>query len=381
MVYLGFVPDLDLFDGSRSPGDIVRALLEDRGWSQDQLAVITDRSRQAISDIVNNKASVSPEMAVVLGAAFDVPADAWLRADATCRLALINDDIEVSVKRRRSVYGYPIKEIQRRGWIKEGADLKVLEQELKRLLRVAELDQPPPFLVATKRSTSGALTPAQVAWCARAREMAEVVPAGRFDTRRMSHVERDLRRLAAYPKEARQLAKTLGAYGIRFVVVEPLPGAKIDGAAFWLDPVSPVIAVSIRFDRIDTFWFTVMHECSHIRHGDSLSVDVEIIDATKLPTAVNEEEARANQEAASSLIPPAELESFIRRVAPLYSRTRIIQLANRLKIHPGIIVGQLQHRGEIGFSALRDLLTKIRDCVTDTALTDGWGKLITPGML
>jgi hypothetical protein len=45
-------------------------------------------------------------------------------------------------------------------------------------------------------------------------------------------------------------------------------------------------------------------------------------------------------------------------------------------MHPSVIVGQLQNRGEIGWDSHRELLTKIRDNVTDTALTDGWGNVV-----
>jgi HTH-type transcriptional regulator/antitoxin HigA len=49
-----------------------------------------------------------------------------------------------------------------------------------------------------------------------------------------------------------------------------------------------------------------------------------------------------------------------------------------MKIHPGIIVGQLQYRKELGYSALRELLPKVRDIVIGTALTDGWNQIIAP---
>jgi HTH-type transcriptional regulator/antitoxin HigA len=67
------------------------------------------------------------------------------------------------------------------------------------------------------------------------------------------------------------------------------------------------------------------------------------------------------------------------RVSPLYSKTRIIQFAHTIQIHPGIIVGQLQYRGEIGYSANREMLVKIRDIVIDSALTDGWGRSVQIG--
>ena len=77
------------------------------------------------------------------------------------------------------------------------------------------------------------------------------------------------------------------------------------------------------------------------------------------------------------LIPKAKLESFIRRVKPFYSRARIIQFANTIKIHPGVIAGQLQFRGEVGWAAYRDMLVKVREILTAEAMTDGWGHRIS----
>jgi HTH-type transcriptional regulator/antitoxin HigA len=140
---------------------------------------------------------------------------------------------------------------------------------------------------------------------------------------------------------------------------------------------NPVIAVSLRHDRIDGFWFTLMHEFAHVVHGDA-SVDVDFFDGLKgVAVRLVEEEAeqRANSHAANSLVAKSELDSFIRRVGPLYPRERVVQFANKLKIHPGIIVGQLQYRKELGYSALRPFLVKVRENVTSTSLTDGWNQM------
>jgi HTH-type transcriptional regulator/antitoxin HigA len=164
------------------------------------------------------------------------------------------------------------------------------------------------------------------------------------------------------------------------MVIEPLPNVKIDGAAFWID-VGPVIALSLRHDRVDGFWFTLMHEFFHIKHGDPLSVDSGLVDATKgvaVTLVEDEAERRANEEASNALVPTAELNSFVRRVGPLYPKARVIQFANRIRIHPGIIVGQLQHRNELGYMSMRDVLVKVRENITSTALTDGWGHTIAP---
>lgn len=127
-----------------------------------------------------------------------------------------------------------------------------------------------------------------------------------------------------------------------------------------------------------------MHEFAHIKHGDALSVDRDLIDGTigiAVMLVEDEVEQKANEAASNSLVPSRELDSFISRVGPLYSKERIIQFAHKMKIHPGIIVGQLQHRNELSFGSNREMLVKVRSAVIETALTDGWNRSITPGLL
>jgi HTH-type transcriptional regulator/antitoxin HigA len=65
---------------------------------------------------------------------------------------------------------------------------------------------------------------------------------------------------------------------------------------------------------------------------------------------------------------------------PLYSKHRIQDFAARVKVHPGIVVGQLQHRGEISFAHSREMLTKVRHIITASTLTDGWGFMPPRGL-
>jgi HTH-type transcriptional regulator/antitoxin HigA len=198
----------------------------------------------------------------------------------------------------------------------------------------------------------------------------------KFKPELLPQCEARLRELAAFPDEARNVSKVLAGYGIRFVVVEPLVGSRIDGAAFWLCADQPTIALSIRFDRIGSFWFALAHEFAHIKNGDA-SIDAELLGESALPTEAKPDiERRADDQASSMLIPAKKLQSFVTRVGPLYSKARINQFANVMKIHPGIVVGQLQHRGEIGWDTTHGVLAKIRSHVTSTALTDGWGRTI-----
>ncbi len=191
----------------------------------------------------------------------------------------------------------------------------------------------------------------------------------------------ELRKLAAYPQEARKVPTLLSKFGIRFMIIEPLQGCKIDGATIWMDADAPVIAMSLRYDRNDAFWFTLGHELSHVRNGDNGSIDFDLNSEAAIPEEGKPAfERRADEESAAMLIDPEKLKSFILRVSPMYSKERINQFANRIKMHPGIIVGQLQHRKQIGWHANRDMLAKIRNIVIPAAVTDGWGETINPSV-
>ncbi len=359
-------------------------MLKDRNWTQDELATITGYSRITINELISGKNGITkPELALALAAAFGNSPLEWMNWDSAYRLSQAIQN-PAPIKTSARLYDLaPIRDMQKRGWIAETKDPAKLEQELKAFFEVSSLDSPPAFPVAFRRGLdSGDLAPAERAWIFRARQLASaLVGVVRFDPGRMDACIKELRELAAYPKQARHVASVLPKFGIRLVIVEHLPGTRIDGAAFWLKESAPVIALSARIDRIDNFWFTLMHECSHIKHGDTLSIDSDllgdIVQQQQIGLGVQDIETRANDDAAHSLIPKSEMESFIRRVSPLYSKERIIQFAHRIKLHPGVIVGQLQKRDEIGYSANREMLAKVRASVIETALTDGWGKTIT----
>lgn len=86
----------------------------------------------------------------------------------------------------------------------------------------------------------------------------------------------------------------------------------------------------------------------------------------------SEVEQRADREAAEFLVPQAQLTNFIARVRPLYSKRKIRGSAATVGVHPGIVVGQLQHRGEIPFAHSRDSWRRFaRYCGTRRSRMDG----------
>lgn len=354
------------------PSKYIKDALAERGWTQADFAAVVRRNPAEISTFLA-KDRISIEFAKELSVVFGNSPEFWLNLENKFRLFNAPDIDEAIVKRSKLFKGFPLKDMQKRGWISSIEDVNKIESELKHLFNTDNLDSDFNFQISYKRTdTERKLNNAEKLWVARAKRLAEMLPVLEFKSDRLEHLRRELRRKAAKSKAAHEIAGILFDYGIRFVVVEQLPSARIDGATFWLDEKSPVIAVSLRYDNIGSFYFTLMHELAHIYYNDAFSLDTELQE--KEP--IYEFEKRANEYAAENLIPQAELESFVSRTAPFYSKESINKFANLLKIHPGIIVGQLQHRNEIGYNAHSQMRVKVRELVITTAFTDGWGQPI-----
>jgi len=77
-----------------SPGEIIQAVLRARGWTQRDLAEILERSERVVSEIVNARREITPELAGELAVVFGTPAAFWQRLDANYRNLLqeIADD-------------------------------------------------------------------------------------------------------------------------------------------------------------------------------------------------------------------------------------------------------------------------------------------------
>lgn len=368
----------------KSPGEVIKEHIKKRGWSQEDLARILDTQNSRITELIQGKMRVSPEIAISLETAFNVPAEEWLRLDATYALSITKRNI-VEVKKRARLFDLaPIKEMQKRGWIKETNSADELEAEVLKFYAIDSVDQEPAIHGAMRKTDAmSAATPAQTAWARRVRQLAAAIPSssvGKYDSARIEECRVGIRNLAAYSSGIKTVSDLLKTFGIRFVVIEGLSGAKIDGFATWLDDQSPVIGMSLRFNRLDSFWFTLGHELIHIKYKDAAPIDADVLGQDDIALEVKPMmERRADAESAATFIPPDELESFIRRVGPLYSTDKINQFANRVKMHPQVIIGQLKHRGEIKPSAHNKTIIPVRDVVIRTALTDGWGRSIDKG--
>lgn len=358
-----------------SPGEFLKEEMEARGWSQVELAEIMGRPTKLVNEIIAGKKAITPETAVQLGEALGTGPGVWMNLESQYQLSKVQRQDDV-ISRRAELYRlFPVRDMIKRGWVEMAESIDTLEQRFLAYFELKNLGDAPSFSYAAKKAEPlETLNFVQLAWLLRAKRLAESLAFKRYSETRLRASIEALSALRTAPEEVRHAARILAECGVRLVFVEALPGSKIDGACFWLDDAQPVIALSLRLDRIDNFWFVLRHEIEHVLHGHGkrsgfiLDQDVEGME----PSNIAEEETIANDAAAEFCVPQAELQNFIDRVTPYFSEERVILFARRLGIHTGLVGGQLRRKLN-RWDRWAAHLVKVRDIAIKSAPVDGWG--------
>jgi HTH-type transcriptional regulator / antitoxin HigA len=358
------------------PGEFLKEEIDARGWSQRDLAYILGVPEQAITMIIAGKRGISPEMAKALGDAFDVSADYFSNLQQAYEMSIARAPDPGVARRALLQSSYPVREMIRRGWL-EDSDVGMLEAQMMRFFSVNRLEDVPYLAHAAKKTDYSETTPSQCAWLYRVKQICSEMVCATYSEKKLREAITNFPILMVDPEEIRHVPKTLAECGVRFVVVETLPKANIDGVCFWIEG-SPVIGMTTRHDRVDNFWFVLRHELEHVlnRHGqeDEPKIDVELEgENAGVGDNLSPEERVANQAASNFCVPSDEMESFYIRKYPYISERDVLGFSKRIQRHPGIVVGQLQYRMN-RYDFLTKYKVKIRQFLFPTSTVDGWGQ-------
>jgi HTH-type transcriptional regulator / antitoxin HigA len=387
MAYKGIViPSPEDF---RTPGQLIQALLKARNWSGRVLAIVLDTDETVVNKLLSGRRRVDAAMAIRLAEVFGRSPDDFLELQKAYDLAKARIEMrpDPTMTTRARLFGdLPVTEMIKRGWLDADdiRNVKSVESALVKFFGSSSLDDIEILPHAAKKTNVAVdVTPAQLAWIYRTKEIASEMLVGRYSETAVEDAIEKLKPLRIAPEASRKAPQILAEAGIRFVIVESLPTAKIDGVCFWLGEKKPVIGMSLRFDRIDNFWFVLRHELEHVLrcHGrEEIALDTELEgERAGTGTGVSEEERIANQAAADFCVPNAQMERFIARKAPFFAERDILGFAATLQIHPGLVAGQIQRRTG-HYDRFRSHLAKIRSCVAPSAIVDGWGDVAPVGM-
>jgi HTH-type transcriptional regulator/antitoxin HigA len=358
-----------------SPENFLRRELERRSWSKNDLAFVLGWSDKSVGHLLAGRRPINLELAKTLGAAFSMPAEYFATLQQAYDLSRSRDpDPEVS-RRSRLQAAFPIREMLNRGWIK-GADPQELETQLLRFFELENLPEPSSSSRTAIWNGGFELTPAQHAWLVRVRQLGMNISVPAYSEAALRSAVLLLRELVPDRKNISKVPGVLTECGVRYVLIETLGTEKIDGACIWLDPCSPLIALSLRSDRLDSYWFTLRHEIEHLLCGHGrgsmfglLDVDLEEgLAGMSLP-----EERVANAAATEFCVPQGELRRLVERW-PDISERNVIDFAYRFQTHPALVVARIRSIfGRPNF--MRQFQTRVRRYAFPNAIVDGWGQI------
>lgn len=150
----------------------------------------------------------------------------------------------------------------------------------------------------------------------------------------------ELVKLSTDPNNLAEIPRILQTIGIGLVIEKAIDRAKVDGAVYVNENGNPIIAMSLRYDRIDNFWFTLLHELSHvILHLDRLSNP--IIDDLYDGQPLSEMEKEANYYAREVILSKKIWRRC--RLKSFHKIEAVQELAQSLEIHPALVIGRFHY--------------------------------------
>jgi len=236
---------------------------------------------------------------------------------------------------------FPAKEMIKRGWLEPANDQGLSEAVETYFLKAAGQQFASAFHRKKVRGVTKPNEFALLAWQARILELAQNRVLEK-DISSFNHNDDWLYKLTQYTREedGPKLAKELlEENGILLVLEKHLTGSYLDGAAMMSPSDNPVIGMTLRYDRLDNFWFVLFHELGHVYQHlfDNLNIDFFDEDGTDANDTLERE---ADQFALDTLISPHDWNLCLSRFALTDEAVKID--AEKLNIHPSIIAGRIR---------------------------------------
>lgn len=302
-------------------------------------------SLSKVSEVISRKRPLSLSMIRKLHTGLSIPADVLI-GDAD------DEDVDLASEPQYNYAKFPMQEMLDRGYFPDfkGGIKQVKEYAedlMRKFMRGALGETARPALLRAPLHQSGsrvmdeyALLVWRIAVLKKARSQK---PSTQYKEGSITgEWLRDLSKLSRFDQGPRLAQEFLADSGIILVVEEHFKKTYLDSAAM-LDDSIPIIALTLRHDRMDNFWFALMHELVHVQKHLNAS-HLFIADNLEDKTRSSKEEHEADEGARDALIPSVEWEKSV--VKTNHTAESAVELADKLRIHPAIVAGRIRYETE-----------------------------------
>lgn len=301
-------------------------------------------SRAKVSEVLSGKRTLTLKMIRALNAHLGIPAEVLIGDPTVADFGADADHIQWA--------RFPIRELMKRQWLPSVHNVAEAAEELMSDLieRAGGRGAIPQTFYRKNDATrqNARMDPyALQAWClhvlatARERGLQATYSEGAIN----SEFLRFLATLSRLPDGPKRAVEALEQQGVAVVYAKHLPKTHLDGAAMRTKEGMPVIGLTLRYDRLDNFWFCLLHETVHVwRHLNDEGAF--FVDDLKLDRSDHSEnwpvEKEADTLAQDALIPSKDWEAaeLLNSATP----SRVIAFAQSVNIHPAIVAGRVRRQ-------------------------------------
>ena len=336
------------------PGETLRELALKKGYGPSELSTALGLSHDDLSRVLNGELPITSTRAERIAALLGPSQKFWVNRESQYRRQLQ----VIQEKARQWVSSLPLNDMAKFGWVNPVSTVTDRIQQALKFFGMANVDEWCDLWLSeraglTAYRTSPVFTAngaAVAAWLRQGEIAASHLPTGawsRSDFKRLLPELRPLTRNKAPSDFISQLQQKCSACGVAVVIVRAPKGCPASGATRFKNGQA-IIQLSMRYLRDDSFWFTFFHEAGHlVLHDERL-----FLEWSEERSLDELKESEANEYAKNILIPPG-FETQLRELPRDYKA--IMRFARDLHISPGIVVGQLQHRGLVSRDRLNYL--------------------------
>jgi HTH-type transcriptional regulator/antitoxin HigA len=246
---------------------------------------------------------------------------------------------------------YPYSEMAGWGWVPQTKNPLKKVQNLLKFFGVTNFENiveetklQGAFRISEKHKYS---LPAIVSWVRKGSVDAESIQVEDFDEAKVKDALPVLRSMTNNDEPNKlipEIQELLRKCGIAFVVTPSIKNAPISGVTRWVTPNKALIHMSLRWGWSDIFWFSLFHEIGHILLDNKKDFNIDLVNKTIDGVQEHEKDVFA----ANTLIPQEKYAAFASKFSTSQNQYELIKtFARGVNVHPGIVVGRLQHDGRL----------------------------------
>ncbi|HPG41708.1 MAG TPA: HigA family addiction module antitoxin [bacterium] len=338
------------------PGEYLEEVIAELGLSKEELAQRMNRPAAKLSAIYKGDKAITPETALQLEKVTGVPAHVWIGLETEYRLILAREkEKEHHCREKEYITKFCYNDLVKYGFVDKTSRCEDKITQLYQFFGVTSLETIRDlnrYKVCFRAAKTQRSPEALVAWLRMGELRAREIHCRPFDAGLLKEKLPLIRKMTSQlPEEFIPVLKsTLVDAGVAFVVIPHLPKTYAHGATYWINKQKAALLLSLRGSWADIFWFSLFHELGHILLHDSRYT---FIEGEENELQEEQYEREADTFAATTLIPPQKLQHFLNNEKP--TKQSITDLAKTIGIHPGIIVGRLQHEKIIENTWFNDL--------------------------